>query len=91
MIEELVVGVQFKLFYIYVLVNNFYLGLICQVQCGFDMDYCVQLVFDNINVFELEGYGVDYVVVVEGLGCKVIWVFDLNEIGVVLVKVCELM
>src|SRR5690606_31147346 len=49
MIEELAVGAQFKLPYIQVLVNNAYLGLIRQAQRGFDMDYCVQLAFDNIN------------------------------------------
>ncbi len=57
MIEELAVGAQFKLPYIHVLVNNSYLGLIRQAQRGFDMDYCVQLAFDNINAPELEGYG----------------------------------
>jgi tartronate-semialdehyde synthase len=53
-------------------VNNSYLGLIRQSQRGFEMDYCVQLAFDNINTPEtgLQGYGVDHVKVVEGLGCK---------------------
>ena len=49
MIEELAVGAQFKLPYIHIVVNNSYLGLIRQSQRGFDMDYCVQLGFDNIN------------------------------------------
>ena len=49
MIEELAVGAQFNIPYIHVLVNNAYLGLIRQSQRGFDMDYCVQLSFDNIN------------------------------------------
>jgi len=49
MIEELAVGAQFKLPFIQILVNNSYLGLIRQAQRGFDMDYCVQLAFDNIN------------------------------------------
>ena len=54
-------------------VNNSYLGLIRQAQRGFDMDYCVQLAFDNINAPERrDGYGVDHVKVVEGLGCKAI-------------------
>ncbi len=81
MIEELAVGAQFKLPYIHVLVNNSYLGLIRQAQRGFDMDYCVQLAFENVNAPELNGYGVDHVAVVEGLGCKAIRVFDPNEIG----------
>src|SRR5436190_10971380 len=66
MIEELAVGAQFKLPYIHVLVNNSYLGLIRQAQRNFDMDYCVQLSFDNINAPHLEGAGVDHVAVAEG-------------------------
>jgi len=72
MIEELAVGAQFNLPYIHVLVNNAYLGLIRQSQRGFDMDYCVQLSFDNVNAPEVNGYGVDHVKVAEGLGCKAI-------------------
>jgi tartronate-semialdehyde synthase len=80
MIEELAVGAQFNIPYIHVLVNNAYLGLIRQAQRGFEMDYCVQLSFDNINAPELNGYGVDHVKVAEGLGCKAIRVFDPTEI-----------
>jgi len=76
MIEELAVGAQFKLPYIHVVVNNSYLGLIRQAQRGFDMDFCVQLAFDNINAPELEGYGVDHIAVAEGLGCKALRVTD---------------
>jgi tartronate-semialdehyde synthase len=80
MIEELAVGAQFKLPYIHILVNNSYLGLIRQSQRGFEMDYCVQLGFDNINAPELGGYGVDHLKVVEGLGCKAIRVQKQEEI-----------
>ena len=76
MIEELAVGAQFKLPYIHVVVNNSYLGLIRQSQRGFEMDYCVQLAFENINAPELNGDGVDHVAVVEGLGCKAIRVTE---------------
>ncbi len=76
MIEELAVGAQFNLPYLHVLVNNAYLGLIRQAQRNFDIDYGVQLAFDNINAPELKGYGVDHVAVVEGLGCKAIRVTD---------------
>jgi tartronate-semialdehyde synthase len=72
MLEELAVGAQFKLPYLHIVVNNSYLGLIRQAQRGFGMDYCVQLGFDNINSPETQGYGVDHVKVVEGLGCKAI-------------------
>jgi tartronate-semialdehyde synthase len=81
MIEELAVGAQFKLPYIHIVVNNSYLGLIRQSQRGFEMDYCVQLGFDNINAPEVNGYGVDHVKVVEGLGCKAIRVHRQEEIA----------
>ncbi|MCF5776877.1 glyoxylate carboligase [Pseudomonas poae] len=80
MIEELAVGAQFKLPYIHVVVNNAYLGLIRQAQRGFDMDYCVQLSFDNLNAPQLNGYGVDHVAVAEGLGCKALRVFEPGQI-----------
>jgi tartronate-semialdehyde synthase len=79
MIEELAVGAQFKLPYIHVVVNNAYLGLIRQAQRGFDMDYNVQLSFENINAPDLGAYGVDHVAVAEGLGCKAIRVKSPNE------------
>jgi len=85
MIEELAVGAQFKLPYLHIVVNNSYLGLIRQSQRGFDMDYCVQLAFENINTPETEtlskAYGVDHVKVVEGLGCKAIRVHKQEEIA----------
>src|SRR5208337_2467924 len=81
MIEELAVGAQFKLPYIHVVVNNSYLGLIRQSQRGFNMDYSVQLSFENVNAPELGVYGVDHVKVAEGLGCKAIRVSDPEKIG----------
>jgi tartronate-semialdehyde synthase len=85
MIEELAVGAQFNLPYVHVVVNNSYLGLIRQAQRAFDMDFCVQLGFDNINAGDSmgqgKGYGVDHVRVAEGLGCKAIRVEDPNEIA----------
>ncbi len=80
LIEELAVGAQFRLPYLQVVVNNSYLGLIRQAQRGFNMDYCVQLSFENINAPEVGHYGVDFVSVVEGLGCKAIRVFEPDEI-----------
>ena len=84
MIEELAVGAQFKLPYIHIVVNNTYLGLIRQSQRGFEMDYCVQLGFDNINAepttpASRRSYGVDHMKVVEGLGCKAIRVRKQEE------------
>jgi tartronate-semialdehyde synthase len=96
MIEELAVGAQFNLPYVHVLVNNSYLGLIRQAQRAFDMDYCVQLGFDNINTQESgdhdpaaaipKGYGVDHVKVAEGLGCKGLRVTEPGEIAAALDK-----
>jgi len=91
LIEELAVGAQFKLPYIHVLVNNSYLGLIRQSQRGFDMDFCVQLSFENVNAPELNGYGVDHVAVVEGLGCKAIRVHKPDDIIPAFEKARELM
>ena len=73
MLEELAVGAQFGLPYVHVVVNNSYLGLIRQAQRAFDMDFHVQLGFDNINSDPEgdlpKGYGVDHMLVAEGLGC----------------------
>src|SRR5919198_498952 len=80
LIEELAVGAQFHLPYIHVLVNNSYLGLIRQAQRAFDIDYCVQLSFDNVNSPEVGGYGVDHVKVAEGMGCKALRVHEPGEI-----------
>lgn len=91
MIEELAAGAQFNLPYIHVLVNNSYLGLIRQAQRGFEIDYCVQLSFENINAPELNGYGVDHVAVVEGLGCKAIRVFDANDLQAAFAQARKLM
>jgi tartronate-semialdehyde synthase len=80
MIEELAVGAQFNLPYIHVVVNNSYLGLIRQAQRAFEMDYAVQLSFDNVNAPDLGGYGVDHVAVAEGLGCKALRVHRPDEL-----------
>jgi tartronate-semialdehyde synthase len=80
MMEELAVAAQFNLPFVHVLVNNAYLGLIRQSQRGFDMDYCVQLSFDNINTHDASGYGVDHVKLAEALGCKALRVFEPGEI-----------
>jgi tartronate-semialdehyde synthase len=84
LIEELAVGAQFRLPYVHVLVNNSYLGLIRQAQRNFDMDFCVQLAFENQNMpaddGDLRGYGVDHQAVVQGLGCKSLRVTDPDQI-----------
>ncbi|MGI5472649.1 glyoxylate carboligase [Streptomyces sp. CA-132043] len=81
MIEELAVGAQHRIPYVHVLVNNSYLGLIRQAQIGLDINFQVNLEFENINSPELGVYGVDHVKVAEGLGCKAIRVTDPSELG----------
>jgi tartronate-semialdehyde synthase len=84
LIEELAVGAQHKLPYLHVVVNNSYLGLIRQAQRGFKMDFEVSLAFENINTAPdadaVRGYGVDHVMVAEGLGCKALRVHTPGEI-----------
>ncbi|MEJ7629525.1 MAG: glyoxylate carboligase [Nocardioidaceae bacterium] len=91
MIEELAVGAHFQIPYIHVVVNNAYLGLIRQSQRGFEMDFHVQLAFENINAPELGGYGVDHVKVAEGLGCKAVRVSDPDLIAPALEEAKRLM
>ncbi len=91
LIEELAVGAQFNLPYLHLVVNNSYLGLIRQAQRNFDMDYNVQLSFDNINAPELKGAGVDHVAVAEGLGCKAVRVWEPGKIQEALAQARALM
>ncbi|MGP9017781.1 glyoxylate carboligase [Streptomyces sp. BR1] len=80
MLEELAVGAQHNVPYVHVLVNNSYLGLIRQAQRGLDINFQVNLEFENINSPELGVYGVDHVKVVEGLGCKAIRVTEPDQL-----------
>jgi len=80
MLEELAVGAQHRIPYVHVLVNNSYLGLIRQAQRTFDIDFQVNLEFENQNSPELGVYGVDHVKVVEGLGCKAIRVTEPDQL-----------
>ncbi|MFI9630650.1 glyoxylate carboligase [Streptomyces sp. NPDC052042] len=80
MLEELAVGAQHRVPYVHVLVNNAYLGLIRQAQRNFDIDFQVDLEFENINAPEIGVYGVDHVKVVEGLGCKAIRVTEPDRL-----------
>ncbi|MEU7376970.1 glyoxylate carboligase [Streptomyces albidoflavus] len=81
MIEELAVGAQHRIPYVHVLANNAYLGLIRQAQRNFDIDFQVNLEFENINAPELGVYGVDHVKVAEGLGCKALRVTDPADLA----------
>ncbi|EST34739.1 glyoxylate carboligase [Streptomyces roseochromogenus subsp. oscitans DS 12.976] len=81
LIEELAVAAQHKIPYVHVLVNNAYLGLIRQAQIGLDINFQVNLEFENINTPEIGVYGVDHVKVAEGLGCKAIRVTEPDQLG----------
>nr|WP_300147261.1 glyoxylate carboligase [Propionicimonas sp.] len=89
LIEELAVGAQHHLPYVHVLLNNAYLGLIRQSQRAFNMDYHVQLSFENINS-DTGGYGVDHVKVVEGMGCKAFRVTEPDDLVPTLRRAQEL-
>ena len=81
LIEELAVAAQYKIPFILVVLNNAYLGLIRQGQRGFNMDYEVQLGFENINAPAIGDYGVDHVKAAEAFGCRATRVFDPDEIA----------
>jgi tartronate-semialdehyde synthase len=81
LIEELAVAAQHRIPYVHVLVNNAYLGLIRQAQIGLDINFQVNLEFENINTPEIGVYGVDHVKVAEGLGCKAIRVTEPEQLG----------
>jgi tartronate-semialdehyde synthase len=81
LIEELAVAAQHKVPFVIVLLNNAYLGLIRQAERAYDMDYEVQLGFENINCPEIGAYGVDHVKAAEAFGCRAIRVFQPDEIA----------
>ena len=91
LVEQLACGAQFRLPFVQVVVNNSYLGLIRQSQRPFDMDYSVQLAFENVNSPELDDYGVDHVKGAEGLGCKALRVRDPDELGTAFEKAVAMM
>jgi tartronate-semialdehyde synthase len=61
LIEEIAVACQYEVPFVIVLLNNAYLGLIRQTELGYDMNYAVNIDFDD-------SYGVDHVKVMEGMG-----------------------
>jgi tartronate-semialdehyde synthase len=69
LIEELAVAAQYNVPIVIVLLNNAYLGLIRQGQRGYNMDFQVQLSFENVNSPEIGEYGVDHVKAAEAFGC----------------------
>lgn len=81
LIEELAVAAQYKVPFLLIVLNNAYLGLIRQAERAYNMDYEVQLSFQNINAPEIGDYGVDHVKAAEAFGCKAIRVFEPDRIA----------
>jgi tartronate-semialdehyde synthase len=61
MMEEVAVACQYEVPFVLVMLNNAYLGLIRQASQKYDMNYAVNIDFD-------ESYGIDHVKVMEGMG-----------------------
>jgi tartronate-semialdehyde synthase len=59
--EEIAVACQYEVPFVIVMLNNGYLGLIRQAEQKYDMNYAVDIAFD-------ECYGIDHVKVMEGMG-----------------------
>jgi tartronate-semialdehyde synthase len=81
LIEELAVGAQYNVPFVVVLLNNSYLGLIRQAERAYDMDFEVQLSFENVNCPEIGEYGVDHVRAAEAFGCIGARVFKPEELA----------
>jgi tartronate-semialdehyde synthase len=61
LMEEVAVACQYKVPFVLVMLNNAYLGLIRQAELKYEMNYAVDIGFD-------ESYGIDHVKVMEGMG-----------------------
>ncbi len=61
LMEEVAVACQFSVPYVMVMLNNAYMGLIRQAEQNYDMNFGVDLAYD-------ESYGMDHVKVMEGMG-----------------------
>jgi tartronate-semialdehyde synthase len=61
LMEEVAVACQYEVPFVLVMLNNAYLGLIRQSEIKYDMNYAVDIGFDDC-------YGIDHVKVMEGMG-----------------------
>lgn len=61
LMEEVAVACQYSVPYVLVMINNAYMGLIRQAEYKFEMNYGVDLSYDD-------SYGMDHVKVMEGMG-----------------------
>ena len=62
MVEELAVGAQYHVPFVLIMINNEYLGLIRQASLPYDMNYQVDIHYDE--------YGTDHVKIMEAYGCS---------------------
>lgn len=72
MVEELAVAAQYNVPYVIIMLNNEYLGLIRQASIPFDMNYQVDIHYDE--------YGSDNVKIMEAYGCSGTRVYDPKDI-----------
>ncbi|GAB3204995.1 glyoxylate carboligase [Marinactinospora endophytica] len=72
MVEELAVGAQYNVPFVLVMLNNEYLGLIRQAEIPFEMNYQVDIHYDE--------FGTDNVKIMEAYGCSGRRVADPAEI-----------
>ncbi|WP_199430330.1 glyoxylate carboligase [Qaidamihabitans albus] len=72
LVEELAVAAQYDVPFVLIMLNNEYLGLIRQAETGYDMNYEVNLHYDD--------HGTDNVKIMEAYGCSGTRVADPGEI-----------
>ncbi|MEV2275077.1 glyoxylate carboligase [Nocardiopsis sp. NPDC049922] len=72
MVEELAVAAQYDVPYVIIMINNEYLGLIRQASLPYEMNYQVDIHYDE--------FGTDNVKIMEAYGCSGRRVADPNEI-----------
>ena len=61
LMEEVAVAAQYEVPFVLVMINNGYLGLIRQSEIKYDMNYAVDIAYDD-------SYGIDHVQVMEAMG-----------------------
>lgn len=73
LVEELAVAAQYDVPFVLVMLNNEYLGLIRQAEIGYDMNYQVDIHYDD--------HGTDNVKIMEAYGCSGRRVTEPDEIS----------
>jgi tartronate-semialdehyde synthase len=63
LMEEVAVACQYEVPFVLVMLNNAYLGLIRQAERKYEMNYAVDIGYDD-------SYGIDHVKVMEGMGAS---------------------